>query len=82
LRRQGVDTALLRQQRPDARTKSCIGIMRLRRLEDLAEDADQGFLDIPVLVVQSRELLLRGCLCAPDRPERTKCAESTVRRTK
>ena len=66
LRRQGVDTALLRQQRPDARTKSCVGIMRLRRLEDLAKDADQGFLDIPVLVVQSRELLLRGCLRAPD----------------
>src|SRR3954462_858383 len=66
-RRQGIDAAVLRQQRSDARTKGNVGIMRLRRLEDLAEedlaeDANQGFLGAPVLVVQRLELLLRDRL--------------------
>jgi hypothetical protein len=64
LRRQGIDAAVLRQQRSDARTKGNVGIMRLRRLEYLAEDANQGFLGAPVLVVQRLELLLRDRLRA------------------
>jgi hypothetical protein len=55
---QGRDAALLREQRPDSAPESGIGVFRLRRLQHLAEDTDQGFLGGLVPLVQDVEPLL------------------------
>ena len=64
---QRLDTALLREKLPDLAPERGVGFLRLRRLEHLAEDADQGFLDSPVLIVQGLQLLLGRGLRSPDR---------------
>ena len=66
LLRQGRDTALLRQELSDLTPERGVGVLRLLGFQDLAEDADQGFLDGPVLVVESVELLPGRGLCPPD----------------
>ena len=66
LLRQGRDTALLGQELPDLAPERGIGVLRLLGFQHLAEDADQGFLDAPVLVVESVELFLGRSLCSPN----------------
>ena len=66
LLRQGLDAALLREELPDLAPERGVGFLRLRGFEHLAEDADQGFLDFPVLIVQGFQLLLGRGLRSPD----------------
>jgi hypothetical protein len=55
---QGFDAALLREQLPDLAPECGVGFLCLRRFEHPAENANQRFLDFPVLIVQGFQLLL------------------------
>ncbi len=66
LLRQGRDTALLGQELSDLTPECGVGSLRPLGVQDLAKDADQVFLDAPVLVVKSVEPLLGRGLCSPD----------------
>ena len=66
LLRQGRDTALLGQELSDVTPEYGVRVLRLFGLQYLAEDADQVFLNAPVLVVKSVEPLLGRGLCSPD----------------
>ena len=63
---QRLDTALFRQELSDLAPERGVGFLRLRRLEHLAEDADQGFLDSRCSIVQGLQLLLGRGLGSPD----------------
>jgi len=63
---QGRNATLLRQQRPDLASEGGVVVLLLLGFQHLAEDADQGFLHGPVLVVQVLELLLGRSLGPPN----------------
>jgi len=63
---QGLDAAALREELSDLMPELGIGFLFLRGLEHLAEDADQGFLDLPVPSVEVLQLLLGCGLRSPD----------------
>ena len=63
---QRLDPAPFRQELPDLAAKCGIGFLGLGRLKHFSEDADQGFFDPAMLVVQRFQPLLGCCLCSPD----------------
>ena len=63
---QRLDPAPFRQELPDLAAKCGIGFLGLGRLKHFSEDADQGFFDPTMLVVQRFQPLLGCCLCSPD----------------
>ena len=63
---QSLDAAALGEEPPDLAPELGVGLLRLCGLEHLAEDADQGFLDVPVPIVESLQLLLGCGLRSPD----------------
>lgn len=69
LLRQGFDATLFREQIPDLAPECSVGFLCLRGFEHPAEDADQRFLDFPVLIVQSLQLLLGRSLRPANRAQ-------------
>ena len=63
---QGLDTALLRQEFSYLTPERVVGLLGLFRLQHLAKNADQGFLDSTVLIMQRLQLLLGRGLGPPD----------------
>ena len=55
---QRVNSALFRQELPDLAAECGIGFLVLGRLKYFPKDADQGFLDATLLVVEEIQLLL------------------------
>ena len=64
---QGLDTALFQQEFPDLAPERGRRFLALAPSQHLAEDADQRFLDSPVLIMQGLQLLLGRGLRSPDR---------------